>query len=383
MSTPIRIGIIAGESSGDQLGAGLVKALRSRYPDALFEGIGGPKMQSEGFRSLFPMDRLSVMGLVEPLKRLPELLGIRRALYQHFLKQKFSLVIGIDSPDFNLGLELKLRRQGVRTAHYVSPSVWAWRQGRIKKIAQAVDLMITLFPFEADFYRQHGVPVACVGHPLADDIPLQPDTKEARKQLGIDEGAQVLTLMPGSRASEVEFLARLFLDTAVVCKQQIPDLQVLIPAASDERLAQLKDILMLYPELPCHLLNGQSHVAMCAADVVLLSSGTSALEAMLFKKPMVVSYRIGKWTYALISRMLKVDWVSLPNLLAKESLVPELLQDQATVEHLSDEVTALFQDQKRAHFLAQRFTELHESLCHGGSEAAAKALSDLLESPRA
>lgn len=380
MPEPVRIGIIAGESSGDQLGAGLVKALRSLYPDAVFEGVGGPKMQAEGFLSLSPMDRLSVMGLVEPLKRLPELLGIRRSLYQHFLKHNFSLVIGIDSPDFNLGLELKLRGQGIRTAHYVSPSVWAWRQGRIKKIAKAVDLMITLFPFEADFYRQHDVPVACVGHPLADDIPLQPDSEQARHHLGIETGARVLTVMPGSRASEVEFLARLFLDTAMVCKQRIPDLQMLIPAASDERLVQLRGILSDYPELPCQLLNGQSHLAMCAADVVLLSSGTSALEAMLFKKPMVVSYRIGKWTYALISRMLKVDWVSLPNLLAKESLVPELLQEQATVERLSAEVTELFQDQQRAEFLQQRFTELHQSLRHGGSDAAARALSELLES---
>ncbi|TNE75725.1 MAG: lipid-A-disaccharide synthase [Gammaproteobacteria bacterium] len=379
MSHAIKIGIVVGEASGDQLGAGLIKALRVHFPDAIFEGIGGPKMQAQGFHSLYPMDRLSVMGLVEPLKRLPELLGIRRGLFQHFLNQRFDLVLGIDSPDFNLGLELKLRRAGIKTAHYVSPSVWAWRQGRIKKIARAVDLMITLFPFEADFYRRHDVPVACVGHPLADDIPLQPDTAQARAELGIDPAAKVLTLMPGSRASEVESLGRLFLDTAVRCRQVVPDLQLLIPAASRERKAQLAVLLEEYPGVPCRLLDGQSHLAMNAADVVLLSSGTSALEAMLLKKPMVVSYRLGKWTYALVSRMLKVDWVSLPNLLAGETLVPELLQDEATVEQLAPAVEQLLQNSDYVAKLEQRFTELHQSLRHGGSEAAASALSGLIK----
>ncbi|WP_461480485.1 lipid-A-disaccharide synthase [Porticoccus sp.] len=382
MSRQIKIGVVAGEASGDQLGAGLLKALRARYPEALFEGIGGPKMLAEGFHSLFPMDRLSVMGLVEPLKRLPELLGIRRALFHHFLNHHFDLVIGIDSPDFNLGLELKLRKRGVKTAHYVSPSVWAWRQGRIRKIARAVDLMVTLFPFEADFYREHAVPVTCVGHPLAEEIPLRPDSQQARQQLGIAEGARVLTLMPGSRASEVDAMGRLFLDTANRCRDAVTDLQLLIPAANDERKVQLQQLLTQYPDLNCQLLSGQSHLAMSAADVVLLSSGTSALEAMLLKKPMVVSYRIGKWTYALISRMLKVDWVSLPNLLAQETLVPELLQDQATVENLVATVNQLFLAPDQVSHLQQRFCELHQSLRHGGSDAAAAALSELIGAPR-
>lgn len=379
MSNPIRIGVVVGEASGDQLGAGLLRELRRLYPEAIFEGIGGPKMQAQGFNSLFPMERLSVMGLVEPLKRLPELLGIRRGLYQHFLRHRFDLVVGIDSPDFNLGLELKLRKQGIKTAHYVSPSVWAWRQGRIKKIARAVDLMITLFPFEADFYRQHQVSVACVGHPLAEEIPIEPDTAGARAQLGIAPDATVLTLMPGSRGSEVEALGRLFLETAQRCRESVDNLQLLIPAASDERRAQLAALLEDYPNLPCSLLSGQSHLAMSAADAVLLSSGTSALEAMLLKKPMVVSYRLGKWTYALVSRMLKVDYVSLPNLLANEELVPELLQEQATVDNLSEAVKGLLLDSQRVAHLKQRFTELHQGLRHGGSEAAAQALSTLIE----
>lgn len=378
MSRQIKIGVVAGEASGDQLGAGLIKALQARYPGALFEGIGGSKMLEQGFHTLFPMDRLSVMGLVEPLKRLPELLGIRRSLYHHFLNNHFDLVVGIDSPDFNLGLELKLRKKGIKTAHYVSPSVWAWRQGRIKKIARAVDLMITLFPFEAEFYRQHGVPVTYVGHPLAEEMPLKPDIQAARNQLGIVSDARVLTLMPGSRASEVDALGRLFLDTANRCKESVTGLQLLIPAANDERRRQLERLLDEYPDLNCQLLSGQSHLAMCASDVVLLSSGTSALEAMLLKKPMVVSYRIGKWTYALISRMLKVDWVSLPNLLAKEALVPELLQDQATVDNLVEAVNKLFLASDHVSQLQQHFAELHQSLRHGGSDAAAASLSTLI-----
>jgi len=379
MSNPLKIGVVAGEASGDQLGAGLIKALKARHPNATFEGVGGPRMIEQGFHSLYPMERLSLMGFVEPLKRLPELLGMRRGLSRHFIHERFDVVVGIDSPDFNLGLEIKLRKAGIKTAHYVSPSVWAWRQGRIKKIARAVDLMITLFPFEADFYRRHQVPVVCVGHPLADDIPLQPDVAAARVDLGIEPDARVLTLMPGSRASEVETLGRLFLDTAVQCRNAVDDLQLIIPAANEARKSQLEVLLSQYPNLPCRLLSGQSHLAMTAGDVVLLSSGTSALEAMLLKKPMVVSYRLGKWTYALVSRMLKVDWVSLPNLLAGEMLVPELLQEQATVERLTDAVRELLLDTAEVATLQQRFTALHQSLRHGGSGAAAEAISNLVE----
>ncbi len=379
MSQQIRIGLVAGEASGDQLGAGLIRALKSYYPDAHFEGIGGAKMLDEGFQSLFPIDRLSVMGLVEPLKRLPELLKIRKALFKHFHDNHFDLVVGIDSPDFNLGLERKLRRKGIKTAHYVSPSVWAWRQGRIKKIAQAVDLMLTLLPFEEAFYRERGVPVVCVGHPLAETIPLETNTSDARKKLDIPEGCPVMTIMPGSRASEVEALGRLFLDVGQRCSTKVPGLHLVVPTASPERRGELELILKNYPGLSVTLLDGQSLTAMAAADVVLLSSGTSALEAMLLKKPMVVSYRLGKYTYAIVSKMVKIPFVSLPNLLANEALVPELLQDDATVENLCEAVLAYFSEPDRVSVLERRFTELHESLRYGGSKTAASALVKLLK----
>mgnify|MGYP003676417870 CR=1 FL=1 len=352
MSSPLKIGLVAGESSGDQLGAGLIRSLKLHYPDAQFEGIGGDKMLFEGFRSLYPMDRLSVMGFIEPLKRLPELLGIRRHLYQHFTNNRFDLVVGIDSPDFNLG---------------------------VKKIARAVDLMLTLLPFEADFYQQHDVPVVFVGHPLAEEIPLVTDSIQARKTLNLPEAGRILTLMPGSRASEVDSLGRLFLEVAQSCRRQLPGLHLVVPAASHDRLEQLNALLNDYPALSVTLLEGQSHLAMAAADVVLLSSGTSTLEAMLLNKPMVVSYRLGKWTYALVSRMLKVPWVSLPNLLASETLVPELLQDKATVDNLSEAVLTYFLDEKKVLALQHRFAELHQTLRHGGNRAAAQALVDLLE----
>ena len=380
MSKPYKIGVVAGEASGDQLGAGLIKALKFYCPNATFEGLGGPKMLAEGFETLFPMDRLSVMGLVEPLKRLPELIHIRKTLFKHFSDNSFDLVVGIDSPDFNLGLEQKLRKKGIKTAHYVSPSVWAWRQGRVKKIARAVDLMLTLLPFEEAFYQQHKVPVVCVGHPLAEELPLQTDTAAAaRKQLGIITEGPVLTVMPGSRASEVDKLGRLFFDTAQYCQKKIPELQLIIPSANPERRKQLEEILKDYPLLSCTLLDGQSLIAMAAADVVLLSSGTSALEAMLLKKPMVVSYRLGKLTFALISRMVKVSYVALPNLLADEPLVPELLEDKATVENISEAVLNFFQQPEKVVELQKRFTAIHKSLQYGGSETAAKALVQLIE----
>lgn len=378
MPQPIKIGLVAGESSGDQLGAGLIRALKAYYPDAIFSGMGGEKMLAEGFETLFPIDRLSVMGLIEPLKRLPELLKIRKTLFNHFVENQFDLVVGIDSPDFNLGLELKLRKKGIKTAHYVSPSVWAWRQGRVKKISRAVDLMLTLLPFEETFYQQHKVPVVCVGHPLAEEISLETNTGEARKQLGLSD-SPVLAIMPGSRASEVETLGKLFLDVAQQCQTKISDLQLVIPTASSERREQLSLILKEYLALPITLLDGQSLTAMAAADVVLLSSGTSALEAMLLKKPMVVSYRMGKYSYKLISSLVKVPYVSLPNLLADEPLVPELLQDDATVDNLREAVLGLFQQPDHVAELKRRFTSIHESLQYGGNETAAKALVQLIE----
>jgi len=374
--------MVAGEVSGDRLGAGLIRALRHHFPAARFAGVGGDAMQAEGFHSLHPMDRLAVMGLVEPLKRLPELLRMRRQLREHFRSQRPALFVGIDAPDFNLGLELGLRRAGIRTAHYVSPSVWAWRQGRIHKIARAVDHMLVLLPFEAEFYQRHGVPVTWVGHPLADELPLVPDTARARRELGLPAAARVLALLPGSRRGEVEQLGPLFLDTLARCREQLPGLHCVLPAANSARRAQLDALLAARPTLALQVLDGQSQLAMAAADAVLLASGTSALEAMLLKKPMVVAYRTGRITHAVVSRMLRVPHVSLPNLLAGRELVPELLQERARVDALSAAVLrALGDDGARAELVAE-FEALHRVLRRHASERAAEALARLIAEPR-
>jgi lipid-A-disaccharide synthase len=374
------IGIVAGEVSGDRLGAGLIRALRHRYPAAEFAGIGGDAMAAEGFHSLYPLERLAVMGFVEPLKRLPELLRIRRGLARHFCARPPALFVGIDAPDFNLGLELALRSAGIRTAHYVSPSVWAWRQGRIRKIARAVDHMLVLFPFEAEFYRRHGVPVTWVGHPLADELPLEPDTAGARRLLDLPEDAPVLAVLPGSRGSEVAMLGPLFLDTVMACQERLPRLRCVVPAANAARRVQIDALLVAHPGARVRVLDGQSHIAMAAADAVLLASGTSALEAMLLKKPMVVAYRTGRFTHALLSRLVKLKHVSLPNLLAGRELVPELLQERAEVGALTAEVLrSLGQTPERAGLITE-FRKLHEQLRRGASERAAGALAELIGS---
>ena len=369
--------MVAGEASGDVLGADLIRALKKFYPNAVFEGIGGPKMQAEGFQSLFEMDRLSVMGFVEPLKRLPELLGIRRTIVNRYTKTQPVAFIGIDSPDFNTSIEFRLRKAGVKTVHYVSPSVWAWRQGRIKKIKKSVDLMLCLLPFEAAFYVQHEVPVRFVGHPLAGQFGDRPDTEAARKQLGLDTDRPVLCIMPGSRAGEVDMMAALFLDTAAAVLPSVEGLQLVIPAANDSRYAQLTDILTARPELNIKLLLQQSHVAMEAADAVLLASGTTALEAMLLKKPMVVSYRLGALTYKLLSPFIKTPFVSIPNLLAKTMLVPELIQDQAVASMLAPAVLDALDQGKRPALVAC-FDELHQQLAVESGAIAAAAITELV-----
>ena len=371
--------LIAGEMSGDLLGADLMRGLRKIFPDAIFEGIGGPKMQAEGFHSLFEMERLSVMGLIEPLKRLPELLHIRRAIVSRYRSAPPTVFIGIDSPDFNTPIELKLRRTGIKTVHYVSPSVWAWRQGRIKTIKKAVDLMLTLLPFEAEFYKQHDVPVCFVGHPLASQIPLQPDTDSAKKQLQLDSHKPVLCVMPGSRAGEVALLADLFLEVAERIEQSVIGLQIVVPAANDARYDQLKHILLRHEHLNVTLLLQQSHLAMESADAILLASGTTALEGMLFKKPMVVSYRLGALTYALVSPFIKTPFVSIPNLLAGEMLVPELIQSAATLDALAAAViNALDADKNKA--LIARFESMHELLAVDSAALGAEAIRKLLVS---
>ncbi|SDZ88501.1 lipid-A-disaccharide synthase [Microbulbifer marinus] len=376
---PLRIGVVAGEASGDILGAGLIAALQKRFPQLKVEGIAGPRMLALGASSLFPMERLSVMGLVEPLKRLPELLKIRRTLRQHFIDNPPDLFIGIDSPDFNLALEGAIKAAGIPTMHYVSPSVWAWRRGRIKKIARAVDHMLTLLPFEASFYREHNVPVTFVGHPLADEIPLQVDSIEARRELGFGQDDQVVALLPGSRGGEVRLLGPLFLQTARWCHQRRPGLKFVLPAANEQRLAELKTQLEGYADLPVTLLEGNSHQALAAADSVLIASGTATLETMLLKKPMVVAYKMATLSYAIFSRMLHTPWVSLPNLLAQRELVPEILQDDATPENLGAALLQFFDDPLLSDRLQREFDDMHQQLRRNASERAADAVCKLIE----
>ena len=382
----MRIGIIAGEVSGDILGAGLMQAIRRICPDAQFEGIGGPRMLAEGFHSFFPMERLSVMGFIEPLGRLLELLRIKKTVETHFITNPPDVFVGIDSPGFNLRIEKVLHDHAIKTVHYVSPSVWAWGQKRIHKIAQAVDLVLALFPFETAIYEQHNVPARFIGHPLADSIEIDVDDREqqrrARDMLGFAEDGRIIALMPGSRRDEINRLGPIFIATAQRCLVTNPQLQFVIPCANQERRMQVEQLLTEQAAgAAFHVLDGQSHQAMLAADLVLLASGTATLEAMLLKRPMVVSYRLSPLTYALASRMLKVPYVSLPNLLAGERLVPEFLQNDVTVENLSAELNALIEDDSRRALLAQRFTRIHQDIRRDASRQAAIAVLQVAGHP--
>ncbi|MNI29457.1 Lipid-A-disaccharide synthase [compost metagenome] len=369
----LRIALVAGEASGDILGAGLMRALKARHPAVEFIGVGGPLMQAEGLTSYFPMERLSVMGLVEVLGRLRELLARRKKLVADLIDAKPDVFIGIDAPDFNLNIELKLRQAGIKTVHYVSPSVWAWRQKRVLKIREGCDLMLTLFPFEARFYEEKGVPVRFVGHTLADAIPLEADRAAARAELGLPDGPLV-ALMPGSRGGEVGRLGSLFLDTAQRLRALRPGVRFVMPCASAQRRAQLEELLA-GRDLPLTLLDGQSHLALAACDAVLIASGTATLEALLYKRPMVVAYRLAPLTFWILKRMVKSPYISLPNLLAQRLLVPELLQDDATVEALAQTLSPLIEgggEQTRG------FDEIHRTLRLDASNQAADAVLNLI-----
>ncbi len=334
---------------------------------------------AEGFHSLVPMERLSVMGLVEVLGRLRELFSIRARLMDYFLTHVPDVVIGIDSPDFTLGVERRCRDAGMLTAHYVSPSVWAWRQKRIFKIARSVDLMLTLFPFEARFYQEHNVPVAFVGHPLADLIPMEPDTLAARRSLGLNEQAPVLAILPGSRGSEVERLGALFLEAAHWIQTRRQDLQLAIPCVNREREQQVRALVdALDVRLAVTIVRGRSREVMAAADVVLLASGTATLEAMLLKKPMVVGYRLSNLSFKIVSRMVKSPYVALPNLLAGRPLVPEFIQDDATPQALAEAVLERLENAGERDRLTTAFTEIHHSLRHNADEQAAAAIAGLI-----
>ncbi len=376
----MKIGMLAGEASGDLLGAKLIEALRLQQPNLSLSGIAGPAMQQQGCQSLYDMERLSVMGLVEPLFRLPELFKIRQGIYHHFLKNRPDIFIGIDSPDFNLGLELKLRKAGIPVIHYVSPSVWAWRQKRIVKIAKATDLVLTLFPFETEFYLAHHVPAKFIGHPMADVIPLEPDKLAARKKLKLDPDANYLAILPGSRRNELRYLADIFVATAKRCLELRPQLKIISAASSEQRLQEFQAICQrIAPELPIQIFLQQSHDVLAAADVVLVTSGTATLEAMLFKRPMVIAYRMANLTYQLAKWLVKIPFIGIPNLLAKEMLVPEFIQERATPENLANALLDFFEHPEKVARIEQRFLALHQVLRCNASVQAANAVLSIMQ----
>lgn len=376
----MKIGILAGEASGDLLGAKLIQALHDRCPDLQIEGIGGPAMIAAGCNSLFDIERLAVMGFIEPLFRLPDLIKLRRDLYQHFTANKPDVFIGIDAPDFNIGLELKLRQAGIPVVHYVSPSVWAWRQKRIHKIAKAVDLMLTLLPFEAKFYEQHQVPVRYVGHPLAEQIPLQPDTLAARRALCIDENATYVALLPGSRRQEIRYMAEPLLQAAKLAWQQRPNLRFLTAHVNEQRYQEFYECYKQFtPDLPLEFFTRRSPDVMAAADVVVVTSGTATLETMLYKKPMVIAYRMSRLTHKLVRILVKTPFAGLPNLLANELLVPELIQDEVQPQVIADHILDYLDHPEKVERLQHRFTELHKELRSDSANCITKAILEIVE----
>lgn len=371
-----RIAIVAGEASGDQLASHLIAALKARLPDASFCGIGGPKMSALGFDAWWPMEKLAVMGYVEVLKRYREISGIRRQLKARLLQDPPDVFIGVDAPDFNLGLEADLKARGVTTIHYVSPSIWAWRGQRIYKIAKAVHRVLALFPMEPPLYEKEGIPVTYVGHPMADQIPLQTSKKEVRAKLNLPLEAPIYALLPGSRQSELEYMADTFVQTAKLIHQQQPRAIFLVPLATRETrlLFEMAMYRQEASQLPFRLLFGHAQDALGAADVSLVASGTATLEAALIKRPMVITYKLAPTSYRIMKRKGYLPYVGLPNVLAGRFLVPELLQDDATPENLAQALLNLAADPRIAGFLEQAFTDLHLQLQQNTAEKAAAAV---------
>lgn len=380
----MHIAIVVGEMSGDILGADLMRALRGRFPDASFSGIGGERMLALGFESFFPQDRLAVMGFIEPLKRLPELLKIRKFLRTHYLSNPPDVFIGIDSPDFNLPIEKTLKDAGIPTVHYVSPSVWAWRQGRIHGIKASIDLMLTILPFETEIYNEHQIPVKFVGHPLADEFSMEPDKAKARIDLNIGLDEHVVTLMPGSRSAEVKHLAPVFFAAAGLYSSK-KKTRFLLPAANEARLSQVKAALAPLQESGGSLADVQidlylanSKALMTASDGVLMASGTTSLEALLLKKPMVVAYKKDWFSAWLTRRLIKTKYISLPNLLADEALVPEILQEACTAESLCESMLDSFCDGEKKNSLLEKFRDIHVQLKQDAGEIASKSIAELM-----
>tara|TARA_B100000767_G_scaffold269845_1_gene292397 strand:- start:2755 stop:3924 length:1170 start_codon:yes stop_codon:yes gene_type:complete len=369
--------IVAGEASGDILGAGLMRALLEKQPKLNFEGIGGPLMIALGFKTLVPMERLSIMGLVEVLGRLPELLLLRRRLIRRYTQHPPLALVGIDAPDFNLVLETHLKANKVPTVHYVSPSVWAWREERVFTVAKACHRVLALLPFELPYYERHQIPATFVGHPLADVIPGNLNQSRARNHLKLKH-SKVLALLPGSRAMEVKQLAADFLSAASLLQVQHPQLQLVLAAANLQRKKQLETLLLGFPDLKVTLVLGKSHLVLAAADAVLVASGTATLEALLFEKPMLVCYRLSPISYRLFKRKLKVSFVSLPNLLAGKKIVEELLQNEVQPKVMADHLTTLLFNQDAAQKQRSQFADIHQQLACGADASAAEAVMDVI-----
>ena len=379
MTKALKVALLAGEASGDLLGAGLMRELKRVHPNIEFAGIGGEQMAAEGLVSRVPLERLSVMGITEVVGRLPELLRIRKEFFHWACQWQPDVFVGIDAPDFNLGLEQKLRKVGIKTVHYVSPSVWAWRKGRIKKIRRAVDHMLTLLPFEADFYHREQIPVTFVGHTMADALPLTGNMAGARQQIGIPEAVPVVAMLPGSRGSEVGKLAPIFFDTLAELAHSYRDLHVVIPAANDSRMAQLREVLQeRSASYQVHLLDRQADLALEACDAALVASGTATLQTMLWKKPMVVAYQVSSFTYWLVSRLATTRWVSLPNVLEQRGWVPERLQQEANASQLAADLRQALSDEPyRQNFLSLA-EKWHQALALNADKHAADAVLALV-----
>jgi lipid-A-disaccharide synthase len=372
--------MVAGETSGDMLAARLLSGLRPRLPDSLMHGIGGPRMAEQGFVNDWPMDKLSVRGLFEVLMHYREISGIRKNLKQQLLAEKPDVFIGVDAPDFNLDLEIDLKRAGIPTIHYIGPSIWAWRGGRIKKIAEAVSHMLVIFPFEEQIYRDAGIPVTYVGHPLAQVIPMEIDTAAAREDLGLDPRFKVVAILPGSRISEIKYNTEAFVGAAKLLIQRDPNLQIVVPMAGNkQRSYYIKLVVAARLEgVPILLIDGRSHTAIAAADAVLVASGTASLEVALFKKPMVIAYKMMEASWQILKHMGYQPWVGLPNILEKEFVVPEFLQSAATPEAMADAIWLQLNDDNMQKNLKNRFTAMHHSLLRDTANISAQAVLDVI-----
>lgn len=376
------IALVAGEVSGDALGAGLIRALSERYPGAVFEGVAGPEMEAAGCRPLASIDELALFGLAEVIAEIPRLLRLRRRLYRHWTRTPPDVFVGIDAPSFNTGLELRLRRAGTRSVHYVCPTAWAWREGRVRKLREAVDLMLALFPFEEEFFARHGLPVRYVGHRLADELPLHPDPESARGALGLPQAGHWVGLLPGSRVSEVRRLGPAFIDTALWLRERLPDTAFVAPMARPH-VAELfrAQLAERAPQLTVHLVAGRSREVMRAADALLAASGTATLEALLAKTPMVVAYALSPLTYRVVHhlRLLKVEHVSMPNLLAGHALVPEFIQAEVRAETLGPPLHDLLTSAAARAAQIDVFDELHGRLRCDADRGAASAVAGVME----